>query len=1149
MTVAAPPPPEPRSTQDAADWLAESNLTTAQRQLWLGQKLAPESPLYNMAFLFTLSGKIDPVHFQAAFQALVQRCDALRLVIDEVGGVPQQRVLPQLDYTVPVLDLRAKTDPQNAVRVWAEARCQILFDLSEQLFDTALIQLDDDCFVWYLNQHHLTTDGVSLKRVYEVLSDFYQRSIEGTLAQAPTLPAYTETSLPSPSTRVIDYWQQQQAAPVALYHRTGVTTPRSRRVSCELGAERTAALKRLAIDSEAAALTSPLSLFNLIAGILLAYLHRISGNAQVAFSTPAHGRPTKLLKETIGVFIELFPLQAEIESGETFASLLTKVSHASGGLLRHAQPGASEFVADRDVNVVLNFIHASVSDFAGIPVRAEWIHAEASNPHHHLQLLVHDFDNRGSLQLHFDFNCDVFEPGLQDRAPGHFLALLDAVLADRIQAITGVNLLSEPEHNRLSELGRCQQIQVTGTVVQRFEAQVEQTPDAIALICGNETLTYQQLNAQANQLAHYLQQLGVTPETPVGICLRRSPVMLIAIWGVLKTGGAYVPLDPSHPTERISHILKDTQVQWVFTQSGLMDRLEHVQVDRVIAPTVDMPAGEISSRVDLLKGQPEMIWMDRLDLSAQPDDNLSHSPTLEQLAYILYTSGSTGQPKGVEVEHRSLANYVQWAQQQYVRDQKLAFPLFTPLTFDLTVTSIYVPLLSGGQVVIYPEDEAAIDLSLQRICQDNLVDVIKLTPSHLALLQGMSLGSRVKTLILGGEDLKTSLASEIINAGPIEIYNEYGPTEATVGCMIHRFELPDASSDSSASVSIGKPAAGAIIYLLDAHLNQVPWGDVGEIFLGGPGLARGYLNQPELTAERFIQRVGERLYRTSDLGRWEENGELTYLGRCDRQVKIRGHRVEMGEIEATLAAHPEVRDGVVKVVESGQLVAYFVSNLVKARENIGEKDAGFDVSAQPNGTPGRGDAEMGKMGAMGKNAAIADLRGFLAQRLPGNWVPTYFVPLDEMPLTAHGKVDFEALPNPQMETLQAQTTFVAPRTPVEETLAEIWQQVLRADHVGIHDNFFDLGGDSIRAIQIAARMSEAGWVISPNQIFQHSTLAELAAIANPKVIGDTNASPEPGPPKAALPLKKLSHGQLDKLSTLLDQADKARLNQGGAENR
>ncbi|MEM9164325.1 MAG: non-ribosomal peptide synthetase, partial [Cyanobacteria bacterium P01_F01_bin.4] len=832
-----------------------------------------------------------------------------------------------------------------------------------------------------------------------------------------------------------------------------------------------------------------------MAGVLLAYLHRISGSAQVAFSTPAHGRPTKLLKETIGVFIELFPLQAEIEPGETFASLLTKVSHASGGLLRHAQSGASEFVSGRDVNGVLNFIHASVSDFAGIPVKAEWVHAGASNPHHHLQLLVHDFDNRGSLQLHFDFNCDLFELGLQDRAPGHFLALLDAVLADRTQAIAAVNLLGESEQHHLNTLGRCEQIQVKETVVQRFEAQVERTPGAIALIYGDATFTYRHLNERANQLAHYLQQFGVTPEMPVGICLHRSAEMLIAIWGVLKAGGAYVPIDPSHPAERISHILKDTQVQWVLTQSGLVDQLGDVQVDRVIAPTANMSAGGMSFNTDPPKKQPEIIMMDNLDLSTQPNHNISHPPTLDQLAYILYTSGSTGQPKGVEVEHRGLANYVQWAQQQYVREQKLAFPLFTPLTFDLTVTSIYGPLLSGGQVVIYPEDEAAIDLSLQRICQDNLVDVIKLTPSHLALLQGMALGSRVKTLILGGEDLKTSLAREIALAStsPLEIYNEYGPTEATVGCMIHRFELSDSPSSSPTSVPIGKPAAGANIYLLDNHLNQVPWGDVGEIFIGGSGLTRGYLNQPQLTAERFLQRDGERLYRTGDLGRWEETGELTYLGRGDRQVKIRGHRVELGEIEAALAGHPEVSDCAVTVSEIGQLTAYFVS---RGAGEQGGQDAGFDVSAQPNGMRGRGDAEMGE------SIAIADLRGFLAQRLPGNWVPTYFVLLDEMPLTANGKVDFGALPDPQTSSLEGQVAFVAPQTPAEKALAEIWQQVLKVDRLGIRDNFFDLGGDSIRAIQIAARLSEAGWVISPNQIFQHSTLAELASLATPKAMGE-----------------------------------------------
>lgn len=638
----------------------------------------------------------------------------------------------------------------------------------------------------------------------------------------------------------------------------------------------------------------------------------------------------------------------------------------------------------------------------------------------------------------------------------------------------------QPPSNQMTMNPTC--LNITETVVRQFEAQVERAPEAIALICNGHTLTYRQLNAKANQLAHLLQHQGISAEPPVALCFQRSVEMLIAIWGVLKAGGAYVPLDPSHPRERLSHILKDTQARWVLTQSALTDRLH---------------------------GSAIILALDTLKLDLQPDVNLPNSPLLPQLAYCLYTSGSTGLPKGVEIEHRSLANYVQWAKQQYVRERVLAFPLFSPLTFDLTVTSIFVPLLSGGQVVIYPENGAAIDLSLQRIFQDNAVDVIKLTPSHLALVREMALGNRVKTLILGGEDLKTALAKEIANQSEheIEIYNEYGPTEATVGCMIHQFDPATNSTDSPASVSIGHPAAGNFIYLLDEYLDKVPWGEMGEIFIGGPGLARGYLNRPELTAERFIWRGEERLYRTGDLGCWERKGQLTYLGRCDRQLKLNGIRIEPGEIEAAVAAHPQVSACVVNIVQVGtqasskQLAAYYTSH-----------------SEQP--------------------VAAAALRDVLTQRLPSNIHPAYFIPIGRIPLTPNGKVDLAALSLPQIGHPGDQAAFVAPQTPTEERLIQIWQQVLQVERLSIHDNFFDLGGDSIRAIQIAARMSEAGLGMSPDQIFRHATVSELAAaLASKAAEQDLTAVDSAAAGDFLRP--KLKSGQMDKLSALLNKADRS----------
>ncbi len=1337
-----------------------------------------------MAFLFELDGEIDPAHFQSAFEALVRRCDAMRLVIGEREGVPFQYALNQLDCAVSNLDFGGYVEPYAEVRKWAEVRSQKPFDLSQKLFDTTLIRLGPGKFVWYLNQHHLITDIESLRLVFQRMGHLYRRSVEGTLAEVSAFPDYLAVEKAVVSQRAAKYWQQLsdfEPQPVALYQRMAErVSPRTRRVFFELDAQRTAALKGLSVTCESVALTPRLSLFNLVAGLLLAYLHRVSGQRKVGLLTPAHGRTTADVKETVGLFVELFPLLAEVEPGESFSVLLGRVSESAGKLLRYAQPGASELAASSNVNVVLNFIHSRFGDFAGLPMRSEWIHAGAGDPRHHLRLQVHDLDNTGRLQLHFDFNEDLFDQDLQARAPGHFLALVDAVLADREQAISGVNLVGEVERSHLLSLGRSHSHEpVDRSVVELFEAQVEKRGDAIAAVCNSQSLSYRQLNAKANQIANYLKAKGVTTESPVGICLNRSIDTLAAILGVLKSGGAYVPIEPSHPIERISHLLKDTQVRWVLTHSTLSDQLT---------------------------GAAELLLLDKLDLTEYPSENLGAAPVLNQLAYLLYTSGSTGLPKGVAIEHRSLANYVQWAISKYVRGRVLSFPLFSPLAFDLTVTSIFVPLLSGGQVVVYPEIDEPIDLSLQRIFQENAVDIIKLTPSHLSLVQGMAMGSRVKALILGGEDLKADLAAEIAAGceGPLAIYNEYGPTEATVGCMIHQFD----SADKALSVPIGQPAAGCEIYLLDEQLNLAPQGSVGEIYIGGPGLARGYFNRAALTAERFVVWEGRRLYKTGDLGRWRADGVLLYLGRCDRQVKIRGHRVELGEIEAAVAAHPLVSASVVTVVQpavetapvslsyctrcglasnypgvdfdssgvcdvcwsyetyrhrteqyfrtfgelrsvldaakagrkgdydcmmllsGGKDSTYALAQLVhlgykvfaftldngyiseSAKENIGRvvqalgvdhvfgmtpamneifvdslerhcnvcngcfktiytlsmkmayemgipaivtglsrgqffetrlseewftelfgqlefnpdtidktvlearkvyhrsddavsqlmdvsvfesddifeaieivdfyrycdvalaemlaflrdclpwirpadtgrstncliNDAGIYVHKQQRGyhnyaLPYSWDVRMGHktvdecidelndeinvsevkqmLKEIGYDAARSteaqlaayycvkenglealatkDLRAFLAQRLPSSLVPAYLIPLDEMPLSANGKVDLAALPDAQESRPDLTSVFVAPQTDVEKTLARLWQQVLKVDRIGIYDNFFDLGGDSIMAIQIAARLAESGFMLSPNQIFQSPTLAELAEVAVPEV--------------------------------------------------
>ena len=1097
-----------------------TDLLAAQKQLWIGQKLLPESPLYNMAFLFTISGQIDPTHFQAAFKTLVQKCDALRMVFEETSReetdkTVQKRVLQQIDETVLLLDFSAKANPQTAAQNWAHTRTKHNFNLSKKLFDTALITAGDRTF-WYLNQHHLITDMVSLQQLYKTLSDLYQSAIANTPIDTSSLPSYAEVTLPPPSTKAIAHWQQQPKLnePLPLYHRTRSQQNGSQRNGSQqngeqpsetshrhtyiLSAQKTAALKKLSLSSPAAALTPQLSLFNLLAGIVLAYLHRISDRTTVAFATPAQGRPSATFKQTIGVFIELFPLQVSFDEAETFSSLLTKVSAASSQLLRHAQPGASKYAFDRNVNVSLNFLSAKLPDFAGHPMQAQWLHPDASDPHHHLRILAHDLDNRGQLQLHFDFNAALFNPALQAQAPSHLLALINAALEDLSQPIDQTNLLTTEEKARLKELSHSTPLSVTETVIKQFEHQVAKTPDAIAIHTQNNTpatefLTYQQLNNKANQLAHFLQTSlktslktnQPTSEAPIALCLPRSAEMVVAILAILKADKSYVPIEPSSTPEQISYILEDTDAQQVLTDSNLSHQFTTTNA--------------------------KVLSLNTLSLENQPQNNLPQTPSLTNLAYCLYTSGSTGKPKGVKITQRSLANYIQWAKQQYVGNRTLSFPLFTPLSFDLTVTSLYLPLISGGQIVVYREDTAedntedntAIDVSVQRVFQDNLVDIIKLTPSHLALVKDLPIGDRIKVLILGGENLKTSLAQSITQDTNIELYNEYGPTEATVGCMVHRFT--DDNHSQSTSVPIGLPAAGADIYLLDQHLNQVPLGDVGEIFIGGPNLAAGYLNRTELTAEKFITRAGERLYRTGDLGRWEPNGTLSYLGRRDRQVKINGTRIELGEIESILLTHPNIKDCVItatktahKERETTQLVAYYTS--------------------QKN------------------NPTVSELKDFARQELSYKLQPTHFIALGKIPLTANGKVDTKALPKVDLSSQQTHNSFIAPKTPFEQAAADIWQQVLGRSKISTQDNFFDLGGDSIMAVQIAAKLNQSGINISPGQLFKHPTIAELSAVLNLKdIVSPETAQNEP--PSEEFTLPSINSSQLDKLSALLEKAD------------
>lgn len=1052
---------------------ATSNLTVAQLLLWLGQKLHPTTPLYNMVFTFTIAGEIEPVHFQQAFQALVNRCDVLRLTMTEVDGIPQQHVSPALDYRLPCLDFSTTADSQAVAQQWIRNRRTRTLDLSISLFDSALLKLGSHQFIWYFNQHHLSTDNWSVALLYQQLQHYYGRSLAGTLATAPNLPSYlayavaSQAQTPSPrQQKAITHWQQKCAdlpPPIPLYGQTAQpVSTRSQRTYCPLGLSRSQALRALAATPEARSLSVHQSQFNLFLTLLFAYLYRISGESALAIAAPAHNRPTPALKEIPGLMIELFPLQVEIAADETFTSLLKKVARETIAFLRYAQAGMSHHAIDRHINVVMSYINVTFPDFHGMPTQTDWVHADAGDAQHHLRLEVHDFDATGNFTVQFDFNADLISTAQQQWAPEQFCQLLDAWLANGQQQIATVDILADAERSRIApQRPFTSQPQ---TLVSQFQQQVTRIPHQPAVEFETQRLTYAELEAQANQLAHYLMKQGVGPGTTVGLLMTRSLPMVVALLGVLKAGAAYLPIDPAYPAERTAFMVADGQVAVLLTQASLRDKV---------------PPG--IARVIGLEDHAEAIAQASTtapDVALQPED----------LAYILYTSGSTGQPKGVMVEHRNVLAMLNGFEQTAPTDGKpLRGTAVCSYGFDVSVWELFANLCFGGTVhLVSPDVVASHDRFAQYLITHDITSAY-IPPALLrtvieVLAQGKD-AIALDRILVGVEPIQQGLLQRYRQHLPgLRIVNGYGPTETTICATFHLFET---ATDPQAHTPIGQAIPGYEVYLVNPQGQRVPIGVKGELVIGGAGLSRGYLQRPALMAQRFIDNPfgPGKLYKTGDQARYLPDGNLEFLGRLDHQVKVRGFRVELSAIETALNQHPRIQQAVVIAQEntpdSQVLVAYLL-------------------------TP---DASL----------TSREIRDALKQKLPDYMVPSVFIVLETMPLTPNGKVDRRRLATAdytQRQRLGAEAAYVAPNTEWETYLAGLWRQCLRVESVGIHDNFFDLGGDSITAIQIAAQAAEAGLTLSPQQILHHGTIAELVAHLNLAPI----MAQSPVNPTGAIPL-------------------------------
>ncbi len=1046
------------STDDLSDIYNRSNLTKNQLLFWMAHKLHPEAPLCNLAHTFTLGGGLRVDHFQRAFRTLVNSSDALRTVIHEIDGIPQQEVISDFPYTPQFIDLADSPEPDAEMRAMVDARSKTPFDLETRLFDSALIRVSPDRFVWFMSEHQIISDAVGASLIFHRMSELYELAVKAELPEAIDLPPFQDYidyergyRRSAECHQAEAYWTRKLARafePMTFYGRAPIKkSSRVERVSVDLGGERTAGLKSLAGQDGIFVKTLNASIFNVLAATLFAYLYRISGNKELALGIPFHNRRSEAFRKSIGLFMEVLPLRVIIDNDETFSSLINKVISEASEALKYRQYTLGNPLHNRIYEVVLNYHTAEFSDFCGMLLEEEWIHPGHGDDS--LTVQVRDFNLSGSFLVDFEFHCDVFGEQQRDEAIRHFIKVIDACLENPALPLRRVDLLSPAEKQRVLKgfNDTARTLPESLIYTELFEAQVRETPKATAVVADGESLTFSQLNEKANLLAHHIRSAGVGPEVIVGVYLERSLEALVALLGIFKAGGAYMPLDPAYPSERISQILERSRPSLILTVESLV---------------YDLP--DNSARVTCLD-------QGRDGLDETGAENPAAGVQAKNLAYVIYTSGSTGAPKGAMLEHAGMLNHLRLKISDLNLNSRDVVAQTAPLCFDISIWQPLAVLLVGGRVRIVSPEVARSPLRLLAQVERDGISTLEVVPSMLReMLDEIVSGkeppdiSSLRWLILTGEALSPELCQRWLSLYPhIPILNAYGPTECSDDVTHHFINEPP--PPEATNVPIGRPVANNRIYLLDQMLLPVPIGSPAEIYVGGMGIGRGYLDDRIQTAEIFVpdpfaEDKGSRLYRTGDLGRHLPDGTIEFLGRIDHQVKVRGFRIELGEIEAALSQHPEVREVVVTVYElrpgDKRLIAYFVQD--------------------GDSTPG-----------------VSDLRTFLKSILPDYMVPSGFIRLDELPLTPNGKLDRKSLPSPEGLSAELERSYVAPRTPIEEVLVGIWSNVLSVELVGIYDNFFDLGGHSLLVTQVVSRIRDAFDIeLSLRTLFEAPTVADLA---------------------------------------------------------
>ncbi|MFL6336608.1 MAG: non-ribosomal peptide synthetase [Pyrinomonadaceae bacterium] len=1023
-------------------------LSFAQQRLWLLDQLEPGNIAYKISRLFRLTGPLNVHALEGALGEIVRRHESLRTTFTVKDGRPLQIIADFSPLVLRVTDLAGLEAESREDEMWRLAAEEVArpFDLARgPLFRTGLLRLADDDHALLITMHHIISDGWSLMVFNRELCELYQAFSQGRPSPLEELPVqYADFALwqreqlaGETLEQQLSYWRQQLAGlPPVLqlpldHQRPTAQTYAGKHLSFELDADLTNALKEVSREEQCTLYMTMLAAFAVL-------LSRYTHETDIPIGSPIAGRNQLELERLIGFFVSTLVLRVDCGGDPSFRQLMQRVRESCLGAYAHQDVPFEKLVEEIEPERSLSHSPLFQVMFAlqNLPwdglqlgeLELKQSEVDSSSSKFDLSLVLKETPT--SLDGMVTYNSDLFVPETIQRLYGHWRTLLEGIVSRPESRLSELPMLTPPEMQQLLvEWNQTAAQHPRGQCLhQTFEAQAARTPDAVAVVFEDRPVSYGELNSRANRLAHRLLALGVRPEERVGILLERSTEMVVALLAVLKAGGAYVPLDAAYPRQRLAFMLEDAAVKVLVTERQFAD---------------DLPAETCVCLDDEYEA-----------LARVPELNPEGSVSPEHLAYVIYTSGSTGRPKGVAIEHRNAVTLLNWAAEQFTEEELAGVLASTSICFDLSVFEIFAPLSRGGTVILVKNI-----LSLQELTSTRPVRLINTVPSAMnELLRLKAVPAPVRTVNLAGEALPGKLVQQIYEeTGAQRVWNLYGPSEDTTYSTAALIER-----GSSRKPPIGRPISETQAYILDRHYRPVPVGVSGELFLGGAGLARCYLHRPALTAERFVpdpfgDRPGARLYRTGDVARYLPGGEIDYLGRFDHQVKLNGYRIELGEIEAALSRHEAIAESVVIVNEAGEdkrLVAYLVAS------------------------------EAGRV-------LTAELRQHLQQHLPHYMVPQLFVWLAELPLTANGKLDRQALPEPEAEREIAEER--RPPTPVEEVVAAIWANVLHLERVGLNENFFELGGHSLLGMQVISRLKEMLQVELPlRKLFEFPTVELLS---------------------------------------------------------